>query len=473
MTARVPPPVPPSGQIPGLSLVKAPPGPAWRGWNTLQTLWAGVYLIWGLDALLLFTAIIGAQVHRDAMQSIGRDSAPSIIAAQSIKSAMADMDANAANELLAEPGKVPEAVREFEARRQEAAKALIAAAKNITYGEEEQRPIETIQLNLGNYEMLVQRARDLHERRGADYIAAYREAAEVMDKKLLPAADDLDAANAGHLKEAYAKVSNKSAGSVFLLLIAGAFLLWALISVQKFLTRRMHRILNPMLVFSTLITLGFILYTFATLGSERHRLTVAKEDAFDSIGALWRARAEAYAANADESRYLLDSAHADDYEKDFFDRAARLAKLPAGMTFEEAAAAVRDHRKVPGFTGYLGKEANNITFEGEESTAASTLETLARYLAIDKDIRSLEQSHKHAEAIELCIGTNESQSNWAFEQFDRALKGTLAINQQEFNEAVEQGFDALSYYELKASIIALVIALLAFGGLLQRIREYR
>ncbi len=72
--------------------------PALQRMNTLQTLWAGLYLIWALDAMLLFAAITGVQVHRDAMKTVGKDTAPSIIAAQHIKTSMADMDANVANE---------------------------------------------------------------------------------------------------------------------------------------------------------------------------------------------------------------------------------------------------------------------------------------------------------------------------------------------------------------------------------------
>ena len=136
----------------------------WQVWSTPQKLWGSLYLIWGLDALLLIAAITGVRVHRDAVKTIGKDTAPSIIAAQRIKSALADMDANAANEFLGEPGKMPEAVSTYEQRRVEAATALIEAAKNITYGDKEQQPIEAIQVGLGTFEARVQRARDLHER---------------------------------------------------------------------------------------------------------------------------------------------------------------------------------------------------------------------------------------------------------------------------------------------------------------------
>ncbi len=60
-----------------------------------------------------------------------RDTAPSIIKAQEIKSALADMDADAANELL-DP-KDSRAVQRFEPHRVEASDGMIEAAHNITY----------------------------------------------------------------------------------------------------------------------------------------------------------------------------------------------------------------------------------------------------------------------------------------------------------------------------------------------------
>jgi hypothetical protein len=432
------------------SAAKTVPVPAKPKLNTPRTLVARLYVIWGLDALLLMTAILGAQVHRDAMKGVGRDTAPSIIHAQEIKTAMADMDANVANELLGDPGKMPEAVNTYERRRKDVATALIGAARTIS-NQEDQEPIEAIQVGLGTYEGRVQHARDLHDRGDKGFVNAYREAAKVMDYQLLPEADRLDNIKLKELQGIYESMSNRSVASVFLLLAAGVALLGVLIVVQKFLTERTHRILNPMLLAATFLTLAFVFYTFVTLGSERHRLKVAKQDAFDSISVLLRAQAVGYAANADHSRYLLDTAHAPDYEAAFFAKADLLVKQ-SGSDIK----------------GYLADELKNITFEGEEAAARATLADFREYLNIDKEIRQLQQAGKRAEALELCIG----KSNAAFDQFDKALGRTVDINQQAFNAAVEGGFEALSYFELKASLIAIAIALLAFFGLLKRIQEY-
>ncbi len=98
---------------------------------------------------------------------------------------------------------------------------------------------------------------------------------------------------------------------------------------------------------------------------------------------------------------------------------------------------------------------------------------MIEYANIDLEIRRLQTSGKHAQAIALCIGNEKDQSNWAFDQFDLALGRTLKINQDAFDNAVSNGFAAVNNFEWKALIVALIIALLAFFGMMQRIREYR
>ena len=59
--------------------------------------------------------------HRAVLQTIGKNSVPGLIAAQHIKVAMADMDAEAANELLAKPGEAKAAAKAYETNREEVA----------------------------------------------------------------------------------------------------------------------------------------------------------------------------------------------------------------------------------------------------------------------------------------------------------------------------------------------------------------
>jgi len=446
--------------------------PALR-WNTVTILKRSRVAILALDALLLVAIVVAAGVHRAAMQTIGKDTAPSILAAQRIKSSLADMDADAANELLGPPNAASPSSGAYDRRRVEASEALIEAAKNITYGEAELVPIETLQISTGTYEQLIQEALDFQDAGQPDLsVRYYRHASGMMNYALLPAADALDQANDSVLERTYTEESRHSLIARVFVFLIGLLTLAVLIATQVFLTRHMHRLINPFLLAATLATLWVTLYAFGSLGDEERHLKVAKEDAFTSIRALSRARAVAYVANGDESRYLLDSVHTADDEQDFFEKSRSLVNLPPSTDVQQAVAAAKSGQSTPGFTGYLADELNNITFPGEREAAVETLAAFERYLEAVAPIWQLEREGKHQEAVALCIGRSEGQPAWAFNQFDRALLKTLAINQDAFDRSVKEGFSDVNHLEIAAAVAAAAVAILAALGLALRIREY-
>lgn len=442
--------------------------------TTPQLLKGGLYLTGATSLLLLIAIISGVQGQRHAIKTVGEDSTPSIVTAQLLKDAFAGMDANVANELLVPPGQNQDAIKGYEEQYQHAAERLIAAAENITYGDKERKPIETMQLGLGNYIAQIQQARDFHARDDTNaMLVAYRAAAEVMDKTLLPAADELDKVNIQVLEETYTAQKVAANISLMLILISGAALMIVLVGMQIFLSQRMRRTLNPMLLVATAIALALLTYTIGTLQAATENLRTAKEDAFDSMHYLRQARAAGYIANADESRYLLDQAFATNYEQAFFSNIAQIAQIPDGQTAETIASTYNSQgKKIDGFKGYMADELNNITFPGEKEAALASLVTLGKYLAIDQQIRQLERSGKHQEAIALCVGNKPGQSNSLFEEFEAANQKTFDINQVVFDKTIHQGFSNIDGFEIKTAIAASTVVLLSFFGLLPRLKEY-
>jgi hypothetical protein len=71
--------------------------------NTPQILRSGWYTIWGIGLLLLIISIYGVNSQRQAIKTVGKDAAPSILTAQQLQDSFADMDASLANELLLKP----------------------------------------------------------------------------------------------------------------------------------------------------------------------------------------------------------------------------------------------------------------------------------------------------------------------------------------------------------------------------------
>ena len=440
----------------------------WTTPNLLRVALAGC----GIGAFLLFAVVaLAVSQRRTALKTIGTDSAPSILAAQSIRAYLADMDANAANELVAKPGQNMDAVHTYSARRLKVTDSLITAAQNITFGDAERKPLVTLENGLADYERAMTQARDFHERGDPAMLAAYRQADDILHKTLFPAVDALDKVNNDALTTEYAGQNAGALASFLLTLLAGGLLLAVQISTQLFLTRRMRRTFNPALLAATVLTAWYLLHTLSSFTTVKNHIKVAKEDAFDSVRALWQTRAVAYDANADESRWLLDRPQASNYAGDFHDKAIKISSLPAGGA-DAVAQTYLNNQKSTTFKGLLADELNNITFPGEREAAVAALQSWERYLAIDTKLRALENAGKHSEAIALCIGNDPGESNWAYNQFDTALDKTLEINQKEFDQNMKAGTALLQSYDLLNPAILLFSIVLTVAGLMPRLREY-
>ena len=447
-----------------------------RKWTTPRILKTGLWLTWGASVLVLTIGLIGIQSQRQAIKTLGKDAAPSVITALRLKDALAGMDANAANELLFKPGTGTEAIKGYEERLDKFAERMVAAAENITYGEAERQPILILQRRTADYIAKLQRARDFHAAgKPTDAIAAYQSAAELLDQTLLPAADALEKANFDALQQSYREQSTAIARQLFLIIISGLVLIGVLVGLQLLLLQRTRRMLNPLLVVATLLAVVSLGDTMLRLLAASTHLENAKSDAFTSLRALRQARALGYGANADESRYLLDPANAARAEKAFFDKVNQIAQIPAGATFQSLVMKFEQSKTlstVAGFTGSLADELSNITYKGEREAAIANLKALGSYVEIDRQIRQFEKNGNHQAAIALCIGKAVGQSDWAFDEFKQANNDAFDINFNEFNQAVDRGSQELNNFEIKLPILLAAIALLTFFGLQPRLKEY-
>jgi hypothetical protein len=440
---------------------------------------------WIVAGLLCAFTMAGTYQRYHAVHTVGVDAAPSVVAAQRTKVAMASLDVDVANELIAKPGAADATVQDFNKWRIEVGKQLVLAAKNITYGDAEQKPIEAMQAGASKFYMAVQAARDAHNRgddKGA--IVAYRAELSILDNELLPAAKDLEHANSSELESTYANSHSQSWMSLGLIIVSGLAMLGVLAWIQFYLKGRFHRRFNYMILGATVLSLLFSAYTIICFGSEMAHLKAAKEDSYDSVIALLEAKSESYLANASESRYLLDKDQAKVHEQYFFAKSAEIATFTGGMTLDRAVATASQGNLTPKeqFTGFLANELNNITFQapefvqrygvGERDAATATLKGWGLYVGVDKKIRQLEASGQHDAAITLCLGNDPGQSNWAFAQFDSNLDKTLNINLGEMDRNTNKGFSDLALLPFAAPIVSLLIALLVFLGLRPRMHEY-
>lgn len=448
-------------------------GAAAREWSTPRLLKAFRLALWVLLAGLLLAIVGATEVHRAALKTVSRDTVPSILTAQQLKSAIAGMDADAANELLAPGDPSPLSLQDFEAHRVEASRALIAAAENITFGDAERLPLQSLQLGLGTYQRLVQKAVDLHASNSAAAAIAYRDAARVMDSVLLPAADALDQANSEVLERSYGAEGGRSSGVRAVLALLALATLGTLLGAQMLLSQRMHRTLNPGLLGATAVLLCVALLAFHDVSMAHQDLRIAKEDSFSSVHTLLRARATAYAANSAESRYLLDPGQNASSTRAFVAEQDEIATMPLNLRGDQLLAALRNGGQVDGFSGYLATAIDHASFAGEREAALEALADWQRYVEMDGQMRRMERSGEHRKAVEFCMGTQPGESDWAFQQFDGALQKTLAIDEQAFASAVQDGDGALRSLEAEAVVLSLLAGVLVFLGFAPRLREYQ
>ena len=420
-----------------------------------------------LLALTLIMAVVTYSDMREAVQTVGKDTVPSIVAAENIRATIADANAYAVNAFLEQEHGIGKNRKKYRDDMNAVHDSLVTSAQNITYGQQERQPILTIMSTLGEYERLIGLAQ---EQAPADALATLTQAQGLIHQTILPEAIALDQANFSHLTSTYdAHRQHTSLQQTEFVWIVGPLLIMALFGVQLHLYRTTKRVFNLPLLGATFIAVVYLLQAMSSFRDTETALVRAKQDAFDSVHALWQARAVAYDANADESLYLLSHGNDADQQQSTQEFKDKVAQLSAGDVASDRLAADNKLK----FAGFLGDELDNVTFDGEGDAALQTIHTWAAYIAIDDRIRQLEQGGDHAAAIALNLGTHEGESNWAFAQFDTALGKTLDINQQAFDQATAEAFGHLDHFPLITAIAGALIALASLFGLKSRFDEYR
>jgi hypothetical protein len=428
------------------------------------------------------------------VSAIGGTDAPEVTASAGLYFSLNDMDAQVANVLLATAAPALAADRAqylatYDSDRASAYSDLQQAAVTAAGNAAAEQRLHQVLDDTGQYEALAADALLASQRHpaasaasGASASAAvsyYRQATDLMRTAILPLVSSLTSVSDAKLDASYTAGRSDAGTGTALTIAAGLVAIAGLLAFQLFLARRFRRLASPALAAATLIAVALTGTAAARLGAESGHLQVAKQDAFGSIVALSQARAVSYEANADESRYLADPGRAAMYQQSFLRESQQLASVGtvplAG--YEPALAAdfsawQAGHADVR-FGGYLGAEFRNITFPGEQAAAAATLRAYLAYERDDHVLRTLDQASPQAAAT-FDTSMAPGQSNWAFYQYDDALKSLIAINQRAFTAAIAAGQGgAAGWTGLIPAGAALAIAALVLLGARPRLAEYR
>ncbi|MCT9108064.1 hypothetical protein N4G69_20895 [Streptomyces mirabilis] len=437
-------------------------------------------------ALLLGLAGLAATGTWDTVA--GRD-APRTTSAADLNLALNDMDAQAANLLLAggDGGKgrlatpYEKAVGFYGDARRAIGHDLRTLAVAAQGDAADEHTVESLTDDFAAYQELIGRALENDDRAGGRPAALvdYREATDLLQAQLLPSARKLVDSNDSAFDGQYDQARSVLSAQLAAVLVLGALLLAALGVLQWYLARRFHRILNPGVLAATVCALLAVLLGGQALAASADRLYGARRDAFDSVVALSRARAIAYDANADESRYLLDPERREQYAQAFLAKSQQLYGMKGASldsydfglatTWKEYRA---DHHTLD-FGGEFARELANLTFPGERTAAERTVDAYAVYQRDDRRIRALVAQGKERAAVAFCMGWEPGTSNAHFGAWMRALDQVTDINRRHFTAAVRAGrFEATGLLPWTCGLLLGAGALILLG-LRPRLAEFR
>jgi hypothetical protein len=438
-------------------------------------LWSAIFI---LAAVLCAASINAANQCREAVKSIGRDCAPSIIAAQQIKQDLAKLDANSADFLLAKSASLPiyqELQTQAETLKNQFSDSLVTAAQNITFGDSERIPITKLSSGIIQYCELVA---DANQPQSNEAIPLIAKASNYLHNELFTAAQDLDKANTTVLDHVYNLRSQSLHTQSILFFLVWCLLNLVLLSTGIYLLKASKRILNLGILIALFLSvvLAFEVF-FATEGSA-YRLKVITKDAFDSIHWLWSARATAEDAYGARARVLL-FAHTDDQPSalsSLEECQDKILQLPPGQItlsqLQNDPQPAEILAKNPQFKGYLADELRNITFTGEREAALAAVQTWSRYSETDRQIAVLETNNRHADAVSLHLSKGPSGGLGTETRFDDALKLVIGINQAVFDKTVAEGLNKLQGLEWIVVALCLGVIIMTAAGIWPRIREY-
>jgi hypothetical protein len=444
-----------------LSPVSAPPvayvSPFSRTLARGQWAALAVLLVWALSC---FWALRSAEV---ATRVVGHDTAPSIVAAERIRSLLSDANRNLANMTLTydlETGPFSFAYRSDIA---DAETLMVDAAQNITYGDAEKTPIIAILRGTAEYERQVGRARMAGS--GPKAVAADN----LMRSSIIPATEALEKANYDQLAFQYEIFAESKPWLTGLVALTSLGSLAVLVWLQIQMRRYARRLINLGLAAATIVVACVSIYigfTFVSAGAE---LRTAKSDAFDSVYALTTLSAVAADAGAADGFWLVTYEDAA-LRKKYDDLFQSLTKQILGVDPETAASDAEQNVR---FEGLIGDELANLTFVGEDTAARAALNAWSEYLAIEKQMRKLQIEGREVEAATIAGGDKPGQMNAAFGVFQRAVALTIKINQNAFDTAIAS-LEAKINLGVYGALFAawLVASAAAWLGIRRRLREY-
>ncbi|MEV8099565.1 CHASE3 domain-containing protein [Kitasatospora sp. NPDC085879] len=409
--------------------------------------------------LLLFggTAVWQADQRASATDRVVEHSQPLSRDAAEVYRSLADADTTAASGFLLAGDEPAELRKRYEDDLATAAELLTRAAARTEANSEAQRRIDELNRQLPQYAGLVETAR-ADNRLGLPLGGAYlRYASGLMQNTMLPAAQQLVAAESGRLDEDFDAAGALPAAAVLLGIVALA----ALGGYQVLLFRRTNRVFNPGLVAASaavLAALGWLVVgSLVASGS----LAAGRSGGAEPLRVLGQARTESLQARAAENLNLVARGASDSYGKRWQTVTVALGGAPApgggraaGGTLERAAALAP--------AGEAGRRLD------------AARKQFAQWDARHDAAAASDWAGDYEAALRATVAVgSDATTDAAWAAMDRELAAAGAAEQARFGaetSGVAGGYEALA---AGAAVLAVLAAVGVVRGIGRRLAEYR
>lgn len=390
---------------------------------------------------------------RDVVKTISENTIPCIIASEKINASLAYAHCNAINAVITNEKTESSYWTLYHNNMNTINSELLDISKNISYDSKQQNLILSIMSNIGVYEY---KAGCFVSNDTVLSSNEFTNADKLMQQQILPDSVSLINMNSNKLDSIYNNYTKKFYIKTTFILCLGFLIIAVLIETQIYIYKKTNRILNLGLLLATLMFLISTAYSIYSLTSIKANLYEAKQDSFDSIHSLWDAKDAAYNSKTLESLYLLH-------------HETGITQNVDTINFNTLSSSLYNENLK---SGYLADNLNDITSSNQKSLKENIIQNWENYITIDRQIRTLEDENNHNDAVTLCIGTSQDQSEYAFKNFNESLDNTIDINQTNFNNYISSAYKTLNMFPIVIIIFTILMFIFVILGLKPRIDEY-
>ncbi|MBO3094631.1 hypothetical protein [Cellulomonas dongxiuzhuiae] len=422
-----PPPTPHPSGAPAPAAPSARPTSGWRSTPGGLRVWGAVAAV--VTALTGLLGLLTATSQSAAVDGL-RDSAAQLVGLQDARNQLVAADAAATTAFLV-GGLEPTDLRaSYDAALDAGALALTQLAGS---GPEGADGLAQVSADLTEYSGLVAQAR-ANNRQGFPVASAYlEEASTVLREDIVPALDELVAAEQQRVDDELAAVRTATPTLLVVVLLA----LVALVGVQVWVARRTRRTFNGGLVAATVMLLAVAVIGGSTLGSAASRTSRVHDGSYAATVATSQAFALVNDARSMEAFTLI--------------------RRGSGAAYEESFVA--------------GTEQARDALAGDGSRLdPSLVDRLDAWVAAHRDVRALDDAGDWDGAVALVTSDDPAASPALFDDLSTSLTAAVDSGSAEVADGLHTGGPWVGWL---LAIFAVIGGLLAWTGLRARREEYR